>query len=118
MPLVRLACARSGDKGNISNIGVIAREPEFLPIILQQLTPASVKAYFAHLVSGDVVRYLVPGLHACNFVLHDALDGGGMASMRLDPLGKGMAQMLLDMPIAVPPELARRPGGALDARPA
>jgi hypothetical protein len=115
VPLVRLAYARSGDKGNMSNIGVIAREPEFLPIILQQLTPASVKAYFAHLVSGHVDRYLVPGLHACNFVMHDALDGGGTASMRLDPLGKGMAQMLLDMPIAVPPELARRLGGALGA---
>ena len=62
------------------------------------------------------MRYLVPGLHACNFVLHDALDGGGTASMRLDPLGKGMAQMLLDMPIALPPALARRLGGALDAR--
>ena len=114
MPLVRLACARSGDKGNISNIGVIAREPEFLSIILRQLTPASVKAYFGHLVAGDVVRYLVPGLHACNFVLHDALDGGGTASMRLDPLGKGMAQILLDMPIAVPAALARRLGGAPD----
>ena len=72
-----IAYARSGDKGNISNIGVIAREPEFLSIILRQLTPASVKAYFGHLVAGDVVRYLVPGLHACNFVMHDALDGGG-----------------------------------------
>ena len=115
MPLVRLACARSGDKGNISNIGVIAREPEFLSIILRQLTPASVKAYFGHLVAGDVVRYLVPGLHACNFVMHDALDGGGTASMRLDPLGKGMAQMLLDMPIAVSPALARRLGGTMGA---
>jgi hypothetical protein len=115
VPLVRLAWARSGDKGNISNIGVIAREPEFLPIILRQLTPARVKAYFAHLVGGDVERYLVSGLHACNFVLHDALDGGGTASMRLDPLGKGMAQMLLDIPIAVSPELARRLGGALGA---
>ncbi len=113
LPLVRLAYARSGDKGNLANIGVIAREPEFLPIILEQLTPARVKAYFAHLVAGDVVRYRVPGLHACNFVLHDALDGGGTASMRLDPLGKGMAQMLLDMPVAVPPELARRLGGVL-----
>ena len=114
VPLVRLACARSGDKGNLANIGVVARAPEFLPIILQQLTPASVKAYFAHLVAGDVVRYLVPGLHACNFVMHDALDGGGTASMRLDPLGKGMAQILLDMPIAVPAALARRLGGAPD----
>lgn len=116
MPLVRLAWARSGDKGNISNIGVIAREPEFLPIILRQLTPASVKAYFAHLVAGDVERYLVPGLHACNFVLHDALDGGGTASMRLDPLGKGMAQMLLDMPIAVPPAALRKSGTHSRAR--
>ena len=110
VPLVKLAYARSGDKGNISNIGVIARKPEYLPIILAQLTPAKVGEYFSHLGSGRVQRYLVPGLNACNFMLFDVLDGGGTASMRMDPLGKGMGQMLLDFPMAVPPELAHELG--------
>ena len=107
LPLVHIAHARSGDKGDISNIGVIARDEKFLPLLRAQLTPAAVKQYFAHLVKGEVVRYEVPGIHAFNFVLHEALDGGGMASLRADPLGKGMAQMLLDLPVAVPAGLAR-----------
>ena len=107
MPLVRLAHARSGDKGNISNIGVIARKPDYLPLLRAQLTPQAVKDYFAHLVKGDVVRFDLPGIHAFNFVLHEALDGGGMASLRADPLGKGMGQMLLDFPLHVPAALAR-----------
>ena len=90
---------------NISNIGVIARKPEYLPIILAQLMPAEVKAYFSHMVRGEVKRYLVPGIDACNVLLFDALDGGGPASMRMDPLGKGMGQMLLDIPIHVPRDL-------------
>jgi hypothetical protein len=106
VPLVKLAWGRSGDKGNISNIGIIARKPEYLPLILDQLTCAAVKDYFSHLVSGRVERYMVPGLNALNFLLYEALDGGGTASLRMDPLGKGMAQMLLDVPIAVPPELS------------
>jgi hypothetical protein len=105
VPLITLAYARSGDKGDISNIGIIARKPEYLPVILEQVTPAVVKDYFAHLVHGDVVRYLLPGVSACNFVLFNALDGGGTASMRLDPLGKGMGQMLLDLEIVVPKAL-------------
>ncbi|HJV86958.1 MAG TPA: acyclic terpene utilization AtuA family protein [Noviherbaspirillum sp.] len=112
VPLIKLAWARSGDKGNISNIGVIARKPEYLPLILRGLTPESVKRYFAHLANGPVTRYLVPGIHACNFLLEDALDGGGTASMRMDPLGKGMGQMLLDMPISVPEELASSLGAS------
>lgn len=107
VPLIRLAYARSGDKGDVSNIGVIARRPDFLPILLDQLTPARVKAYFAHLVEGNVERFLLPGIGAMNFLLHGALDGGGPASMRLDPLGKGMAQMLLDMEIEVPAVFVR-----------
>ena len=106
VPLVDIAHARSGDKGNLSNIGVIARHEQYLPLLRAQLTPAAVKQYFAHLVKGDVVRYELPGIHAFNFVLHEALDGGGMASLRADPLGKGMAQMLLDLPVAVPRTLA------------
>ena len=106
VPLIRLAWARSGDKGNLSNIGVIARREEWLPLIWTRLTPEAVKAYFAHLVQGRVERFHLPGISAINYLLHDALDGGGPASTRIDPLGKGMAQMLLDMPVAVPLSLA------------
>jgi hypothetical protein len=60
------------------------------------------------MVKGEVTRYTLPGIHACNFLLQEALDGGGTASMRMDPLGKGMGQILLDMPVAVPEELARQ----------
>jgi hypothetical protein len=110
VPLVSLAFGRSGDKGNVSNVGLVARLPEYLPIILGQVTPAAVKGYFAHLVKGEVKRYLLPGIHACNFTMTEALDGGGPASQRMDPLGKGMAQMLLDLPIRVDRELAARLG--------
>lgn len=103
VPLVQLAWARSGDKGNQSNIGVIARRPEWLPWLRGQLTPERVKAWLGHLVAGDVVRYDVPGIHAMNFLCGEALDGGGTASLRNDPLGKGMGQILLAMPVAVPP---------------
>ncbi|MEP7303266.1 MAG: terpene utilization protein AtuA, partial [Caldimonas sp.] len=110
VPLVRLAWARSGDKGNLSNVGVIARRAEWLPLLWAELTPARVKAWLAHLVDGEVERFHLPGIAAINFLLHDALDGGGPASHRLDPLGKGMAQMLLEMPIEVPAEIARDAG--------
>jgi hypothetical protein len=103
VPLVQLAWARSGDKGNHSNIGVIARRPEWLPWLRGQLTSERVKEWLAHLVQGEVWRYDVPGIHALNFLCTEALDGGGMASLRNDPLGKGMAQILLAMPVAVPP---------------
>ena len=103
VPLLQLAWARSGDKGNHSNIGVIARRPEWLPWLRGQLTPERVKEWLGHLVQGEVLRYDVPGIHAMNFLCAEALDGGGMASLRNDPLGKGMAQILLAMPVAVPP---------------
>jgi hypothetical protein len=102
LPLIALAHARSGDKGDTSNIGVIAREPRWLPILRRECTPERVAAYLAHLVEGPVTRYEVPGIHALNFVCERALGGGGMASLRLDPLGKGMAQLLLGMPVRVP----------------
>jgi len=102
VPLVKLAWGRSGDKGDISNIGLIARRPEWLPLLWAQVTPERVKDWFAHLVKGRVDRYHLPGLHAMNLVMQQALDGGGPASLRLDPLGKGMAQMLLELPIEVP----------------
>ncbi|HEY9275270.1 acyclic terpene utilization AtuA family protein [Achromobacter sp.] len=100
--LQALAWARSGDKGDTENIGVIARRPEFLPLIRRQLGAEQVRAYFAHLAHGPVERFEVPGLHAMNFVLHEALGGGGMSSLRSDPLGKSYAQMLLDHPMQIP----------------
>ncbi|MCP1172093.1 MULTISPECIES: acyclic terpene utilization AtuA family protein [Ralstonia] len=102
VPLIELAYARSGDKGDISNIGVIARRPEDLPLLRAQLTEDAVAAYLAHVVRGRVTRYDLPGIHALNFVCEQALGGGGMASLRNDPLGKGMAQVLLTMPVRVP----------------
>ncbi|MEO5845315.1 MAG: acyclic terpene utilization AtuA family protein [Caldimonas sp.] len=107
LPLIRFAWARSGDKGDLSNIGVVARRAEWLPLLWQYLTPMRVKGWLGHLVLGEVERFHLPGIHAINFVLHEALDGGGPSSRRLDPLGKGMAQLLLDMPIEVPRSVAR-----------
>jgi hypothetical protein len=102
VPLIWLAYARSGDKGDTSNIGVIARRPEYLPMLRAQLTEQSVAAHLAHLVEGKVTRFDLPGIHALNFVCEQALGGGGMASLRNDALGKGMAQVLLAMPVRVP----------------
>jgi hypothetical protein len=106
LPLIRLAWARSGDKGDTSNIGVIARRPEWLPLLRAQLTPERVKAYLAHAIQGRVTRHEVPGIAAFNFVCEQALGGGGMASLNNDALGKGMAQMLLTLPVRVPADLA------------
>jgi len=106
VPLVKLAWARSGDKGNTENIGVLARHEDFLAPIAQEVTAERVARYFAYCVEGPVRRYDVPGIRAFNFVLENALDGGGIASMRADPLGKGFAQMLLDLPVTVPRALA------------
>ncbi len=110
VPLVALAWGRSGDKGDIANIGLIARKPDYLPYIRAGVTEDSVKAYFAHFCKGRVERFDLPGSHALNFLLHEALGGGGIASVRIDPQGKGYAQMLLDMPVPVPAELAKREG--------
>jgi hypothetical protein len=102
VPLIRLAYARSGDKGDDSNIGVIARKPEYLPAIRAALTEEAVRNYFAHLIEGPVERFEWPGIHGLNFLLHQALCGGGIASLRNDPQGKAYAQMLLDFPVPVP----------------
>jgi hypothetical protein len=102
VPLLRLAVARSGDKGNDANIGVMARREAWLPAIRAALTPAAVKHYLAHFVAGRVERFDLPGLHAVNFVLHDSLGGGGTSSLRLDTQAKTYAQLLLDFPVPVP----------------
>ncbi len=106
VPLIELAWARSGDKGDISNIGVIARRAEFLPWIRRALTPDAVAGWFAHLMRGRrVERYELPGLGALNFMLYEALGGGGSASLSSDPLGKSYAQILLEFPVEVPAQL-------------
>jgi hypothetical protein len=102
VPLEQLAFARSGDKGNNANIGVLARSPAYLPYIKQQLTAQAVEDYFSHLVQGEVERFELPGLGAFNFFLTEALGGGGAASVRTDAQGKSMAQQLLSMEITVP----------------
>ena len=103
---VGLAWARSGDKGDISNIGVIARRPEYLPWIRRALTPDAVAGWFAHLMKGRrVERYELPGLGALNFMLYEALGGGGSASLSSDPLGKSYAQQLLEFPVEIPARL-------------
>ncbi len=110
VPLVTLAYGRSGDKGNHSNIGVIARKPEYLPYIRAALTEKTVADYFAHILQGKVHRYEVPGICALNFLLEDILGGGGAASLRNDPQGKAFAQMLLDYPVRVPRLMAQAEG--------
>jgi hypothetical protein len=107
VPLIKLAVARSGDKGDHANIGVAARKPEYLPYIRSALSSAAVAAWFAHvLAAGKVERWELPGTHSLNFLLYNALGGGGAASLRTDPQGKAFAQMLLDYPVPVPKTLA------------
>ncbi|MEP3747644.1 MAG: acyclic terpene utilization AtuA family protein [Nitratireductor sp.] len=108
--LVDLAWGRSGDKGDIANIGILARKPDYLPYIRTALTEEVVKGYFAHLCNGVIERFDLPGSNALNFLLHESLGGGGIASVRIDPQGKGFAQMLLDIEIPVPADLAARDG--------
>ena len=100
--LINLAYARSGDKGDHANIGVIARKPEYLPYIRDSLTPKRVAKYFSHVVKGEVERWDVPGIGALNFLLRNSLGGGGMTSLNIDPQGKAYAQQLLDIMIPVP----------------
>lgn len=111
VPLIEIAHARSGDKGNHSNIGVIARKAEYLPWIRTALTEQTVASYMQHVLDaekGRVIRYELPGLNALNFMLENALGGGGVASLRIDPQGKAFAQQLLDMPVKVPANLLEK----------
>jgi hypothetical protein len=106
VPLERLAWARSGDKGDKANIGVMARHPDFLPWIAAVLTEDYVASRFAHfMASPEIDRFFLPGLPALNFLLHHALGGGGVASLRNDPQAKGYAQILLDTPVTIPEAL-------------
>jgi hypothetical protein len=102
-----IAHARSGDKGNTANVGLIALEPEYYPILVREVTTARVARHFKGMVSG-VERFELPNLHALNFLLHDALDGGGTISLKTDAQGKVYSTALLRMEIPVPAALARR----------
>ncbi|HET8881924.1 MAG TPA: acyclic terpene utilization AtuA family protein [Solimonas sp.] len=110
VPLIKLALARSGDKGDHANIGVIARKPEYLPWIEAALSIDALRGYFAHVLvdagADAVARWRLPGSHSLNILLRHALGGGGAASLRTDPQGKAFAQMLLDFPVTLPAALA------------
>jgi hypothetical protein len=112
VPLLSLAWVRNGDKGDIANVAVIARRPEYLPYIAAALTRDAVRDWYVHHLAegrnGRVDRFSVPGISAFNFLLHGALDGGCTTSLRFDPLGKSVAQEVLDFPVPVSPALARQ----------
>lgn len=100
--LLDIAHARSGDKGNTSNIGLIARKPENYPVLVKYVTAERVKDHFAAICRGKVERFELPNLNAMNFLLHEALDGGGTLSLRADPQGKTLSTALLRMEIEIP----------------
>jgi hypothetical protein len=102
VPLIRLALARSGDKGDTSNVAIIARHPAYVPVLRRELTAERMAEHFKFLVAGPVERFEAPGLAAFNFLMQGALGGGGMASMRIDPQGKAYGAMALEMMVAVP----------------
>jgi len=105
--LVDIAHARSGDKGDTANVGVIALKPAWYPLIRRELSRERVKAHFQGMITGDVERFEVPNLHALNFLLHGALDGGGTLSLKTDAQGKVYSTALLRMTLDVPDDEAR-----------
>jgi hypothetical protein len=108
MPTVKLidiAHGRSGDKGDASNVGIIARHPEIYPFLEEKLTAEKVKSHMKHVCKGEVDRYKLANIGALNFVLHDSLGGGGTVSLKLDAQGKTHALQVLRMDIEVPQKL-------------
>jgi hypothetical protein len=99
--LRKIAHARSGDKGDSANIGLIALKPEHYPVLVREVTAERVKRHFAGICQGEVERFELPNLHALNFVLHRALDGGGLVSLRSDSQGKTYSTALLRMEIEI-----------------
>ena len=99
--LIELAHARSGDKGDLANIGLIARRPADYPILVREVTAERVRQHFAGVCQGQVERFELPNLGALNFVLHQALDGGGTLALKADPQGKTYSTALLRMEIDV-----------------
>jgi len=109
--LVHLAHARSGDKGNRANVGVIAYDPAHYPILVEALTARRVKEHFGEMVKGRVERFELPNLHALNFLLHDALEGGGTVSLMTDAQAKVTANALFRIEIDVSQEVAEEVRG-------
>lgn len=101
--LIEIAHARSGDKGDTANVGIIARKPGYYPILVREVTAERVKKHFAGVCLGAVERYELPNLGALNFLLHESLDGGGTLSLKADPQGKTYSSALLRMEINVDP---------------
>ena len=103
--LLDLAHARSGDKGDTANVGLIALRPAYYPVLVREVTAARVAEHFRGMITGDVVRYELPNLGALNFLLHGALGGGGTLSLKTDAQGKVFSTALLRMEIDVPGDL-------------
>ena len=103
--LLRIAHARSGDKGDTANVGLIALKPEFYPALATQVTAERVRKHFEGICLGEVERFELPNLGALNFLLHESLDGGGTLSLKADAQGKTYSSALLRMEIDVPDEL-------------
>lgn len=99
--LVQIAHARSGDKGDTANVGLIAREPRYYEALVREVTAARVKQHFAGICEGEVERFELPNLGALNFLLHKSLDGGGTLSLKSDPQGKTYSTALLRMEIEI-----------------
>lgn len=102
VPLWKLAHARSGDKGDTANVGLIALRDEYYPVLVRQVTAARVARHFRGIITGGVERFELPNLHALNFLLHGALGGGGTLSLKTDAQGKVFSTALLRMEIEVP----------------
>ena len=105
--LVKLAHARSGDKGDTANVGLIALRDEYYPLLVREVTDARVKEHFGEIVKGEVERFELPNLSALNFLLHESLGGGGTLSLMTDAQGKTFSTALLRMEIKVSDEEAR-----------
>ena len=114
VPLVRIAHARSGDKGDTANVGLIAIRPEWYPVIERHVTRDAVARHFEGEIDGPVVRFELPNLGALNFLLHGALDGGGTLSLKTDAQGKVFSTALLRMTLDLPDAEARAAGIAHD----
>jgi hypothetical protein len=106
--LLHLAHARSGDKGDTANIGLIARHSDFYPILVGEVTAERVKSHFEGICRGKVERFELPNLDALNFLLHESLGGGGTVSLKTDAQGKTLSTALLRMEVDAPEEVVER----------
>ena len=104
--LLKIAHARSGDKGDTANVGIIALDEKFYPLLVRELTEERVKAHFGEMVKGNIERFELPNLGALNFLLHGSLGGGGTLSLMTDAQGKTFSTALLRMNIEVPDDEA------------